>query len=469
VPSPESRHKGLWSRAFLRFGFGTIIAGAGMIAGSGTLVYSRATSSSPANILLSRGRTEPTIAVNPLRPNTIVASANTNYSEPVAGSYPTAFYDSQDGGNTFSAGLAPMHAPYTTGADTTVSIALDGTVFYSYLGETPAYCSGGRSAVLLTHSIDGGRSFKAPTVVDADPSDDKPNLAVESVAGRPSHIFITWTRWHDKSSELWFSRSVDGGVTFSKPALLWSSSLDNFGSVPAIGPRGRIYVFWSVFPEGSLTAPEPTGIFVRVSADDGAHFGSRRAVSPTFQAVPRMVAPGLLRNLPMAAVAVDSDGAVYAAWSAVTRNYRDQHVDADVRLSRSVDGGTIWSRPRRVNDVRHGDRFMPAMAVMSRGVVGLAYYDRRSGLQELDVYAVKGSFVHGFHASANVRVSAGSSPISDITYIAPGSTCFSPGRFFGDYIGVAPQRSRLCVVWADTQLHVPGETDIWFARVDLNR
>jgi hypothetical protein len=65
-----------------------------------------------------------------------------------------------------------------------------------------------------------------------------------------------------------------------------------------------------------------------------------------------------------------------------------------------------------------------------------------------------------------VRLNARASPVSDIYYIAPGSTCFSPGRFFGDYLGVAPSSGgTLCAVWADTQLRVPDETDAWFARL----
>jgi hypothetical protein len=143
-------------------------------------------------------------------------------------------------------------------------------------------------------------------------------------------------------------------------------------------------------------------------------------------------------------------------------------VDADVDVARSEDHGVSWSRPVRVNDSRTGDRFMPSLSVMRDGTVGVAFYDRRNGAQRLDVYAARVSFVGQPRASRNIRVNAGTSPVGDIFYIRPGSTCFSPGRFFGDYMGTSTVDSRhLCVTWADTQRRVYNETDVWFARVTL--
>jgi hypothetical protein len=109
---------------------------------------------------------------------------------------------------------------------------------------------------------------------------------------------------------------------------------------------------------------------------------------------------------------------------------------------------------------------MPSISALPNGSVGIAFYDRRGGPVNLDVYAVHVSFAGGFHRGANVRVNRGSSPISDLHYIAPGSTCLASGRFFGDYIGTAaaPDNS-LCVAWTDTQFHVYQETDLWLARV----
>lgn len=417
-------------------------------------------------VLLARNRTEPTVAVDPRNPSIVVASANTNYSAPVNGTYPTEAFYSSDGGRTFGAESAPEVPPYTTGADTTVAVAHDGTVFYSYLGETPAFCSGGRSAVILAHSIDHGRSYRQPVIVDSDPNDDKPNMAVESVAGQPSHVFMTWSRIHEHTSEALVSRSFDGGRTFSRPIVLRHSVGYNFGTVPVIGIDGHVYVFWSVFPEGDMSRVLPLQFYMSRSSDDGVHFSRPRRVLGPFHGEPQMAEPGSLRTLTMPAVTAIGGGSLVLAWPQVTKSYGHGVVDTDILVSRSRTG-VSWSRPVRVNDSRAGDRFMPAIAALRDGSVGIAFYDRRQGHGHLDLYAARVSWSHGAHISHNVRLNASPSWTRLVYYLSPTSTCFSPGRFFGDYIGVAARGASFCAVWADTQLGEQDETDIWYRSLRL--
>ncbi len=426
------------------------------------------TYAAPRNVLLARDRTEPVVAIDPHRPSTIIAGSNTNYDQKMAGGFPVGVFASHDGGRSFRSGPVPFIQPYSVGADPTVAFSRSGTAFFSYLGESPSYCGGGPGAVLLTTSVDGGRSFRSPTVVDSNSADDKPNLAVESQSRGRAHVFLTWTRWYNHRSEIWMARSVNGGDSFGAPAPIVSSRLDNFGSVPIVGPNGRIYVFWSAFPEYALGRVLPTQVLMRVSTDDGLHFGPTRVAVPTFPAIPRMAQPGFLRTLTMPAVVSGPAGILYLAFSAVTSHRSSGAVAVDIDLTYSRNGGRSWSAPVAVNDVHTGDRFMPSMSVMPDGSLGIAFYDRRNGGWELDVYAVHVVIDGVPRISQNVRLNQGPSPVGDIYYIKPGSTCFSPGRFFGDYIGTAADgRNRLCVVWADTQLQVYPRTDVWFARFKL--
>lgn len=425
----------------------------------------------PRNVLLAKDRTEPIVAIDPAHPGTIVVGSNTNYDHPVAGRFPVGVYASHNRGRSFGAATIPTAYPYTIGADPTVAFAASGTAFYTYLGESPAYCGGaaGTGAVMLSRSTDGARSFSAPSVVDADSADDKPNVAVESIPGGRAHVFVTWTRWLRGHSEIWLSRSGNGGDSFGPPQLVASSTDDNFGSVPVVGPGGHVYVFWSSFPQATLTAPAPTRILLRASTDDGLHFGPVRTVVGTFQGVPRMAQPGLLRNLTMPAAAVGRGGALFVAYSSVATRRSNGAVSADIDFTMSRDHGTSWTHPIPVNDSRRGDRFMPAIGVMKDGSVGVAFYDRRNSPWSLDTYAARVTVSGAVpQSSANVRVNRARSPVGDIYYIKPGSTCFSPGRFFGDYIGVAADpHNQLCVVWANTQLRARNRTDLWFARVSL--
>ncbi|MGH8192204.1 MAG: hypothetical protein ACREP2_12235 [Rhodanobacteraceae bacterium] len=397
--------------------------------------------------------------------STIIVGSNTNYSAPIDSAYPPGLFVSHNMGRLFRFQPAPLRLPYTTGADPSAAVAGSGTVFFSYLGETPAYCSSGSSAVLLTASYDAGRNFRTPTIVDSNTADDKPSLSVQSIPHGKAHLFETWTRWHGNSSEIWFARSLNGGASFSSPRRMYGSAGSNFGSASVVSRRGHVWVFWSNTQGGSLTSPLPSRILEVSSSDDGAHFGKVHSATPRFQSVPRMASPGYLRNLTAPAVAMNRSGIVYLAWPSVHKRLSNGSVDADIWLEHSVSSG--WSKPLRVNDVRRGDRFMPSIAVLRDGTVAASFYDRRRG--SLDLEAARVSLRHGGqHVGPNVRINQRWSPISDIYFIKPGTTCFSPGRFFGDYIGAAAgPGNSVCLVWADTQLHHPDETDLWFARTTL--
>ncbi len=407
------------------------------------------------------------MAVNPRSPSIVVVGSNTNYGAPLAGAYPDGFFRSDNTGLSFDAESAPIVPPFTTQADPTVAIDGNGTVFFSFLGETSNYCGGGTSAVTITHSIDAGRSFRGTRIVDSNSADDKPNLAVRSFPHRRSAVFLTWSRFHDAAdtSDVWFARSLDGGVTFRR-SLLASSRGNNIATVPVVAPDGRVYVFWDQFPDRPDSKGGPARILFRSSTDDGGHFAATRVAAYPFTQLPLVESPDALRNLDVPAVVADPRGVLYLSWPAVTRGRVDGRPSDDILLSRSTDGGRRWSRPLVVNDAVVGDRFMPAMTKLSDGNVGIVFYDRRRGAGDLDVYAVRASYHQGWHISANVRLNNGPSPVADIQYIPPGSTCFIPGRFFGDYIGVAAgPGGTLLAVWTDTQLQVAGETDIWFARL----
>jgi hypothetical protein len=426
---------------------------------------------STANLLLSVNRTEPYVAIDPSHPATMVVGTNTNYDMPVGGRYPVGYFTSHDGGRTFLEGAAPLPPGYLDAADPTLAIAASGTVFYAYLAESPSYCSSsGHSAVVLSRSFDRGRSFDAPTVVNVSNANDKPFISIESIPRRKAHVFVTWTQFFGNKSRIMVARSLDGGSSFAQAAGLFTSTADNSGSLALVGSRGRIYVFWASAGDRGLTRTNPARILYRVSTNDGASYGPVRQLGAWFTSIPRMAEPGSLRNLTLPAATSIANGTIFVAWAQVRKDHGGGNVAADIVLTRSTNGGRSWSTPRRVNDSSTRDRFMPALTSYPDGSIGVAFYDRRFGWWDLGVYAVHLKWTKVPRVTANRRVSAAPAPISDIQYIPPGSTCLSPGRFFGDYIGVAVgARDSLYVVWADTQRRIRLETDIWMARVSLPR
>lgn len=423
----------------------------------------------PSSLLITTDRTEPIVALDPRDPSTIVVGTNTNYDAAVNGVYPVAYFTSHNGGHSFQGGVVPLPAGYVTAADPSVSIARSGTVFYAYLAESPSYCtSAGRSAVVVSTSTDGGRSFHTPVVVDVNTANDKPFLDIESIPGRKAHVFVTWTRFFANKSEVMLTRSTDGGQSFSPAHGLFTSTRDNSGSIPLTAPHGRMYVIWASVADNGLSKTNPARVLIRTSLDDGVHFGPVHGAGPRFTSIPRMAEPESLRNLTLPAAAVSASGTLYVAWSQVKHDYGGGSVSSDIVLTRSTNGGRSWASPQRVNDSRTRDRFMPSLSPYSDGTVGVAYYDRRAGPRDLGLYAARMRWRSRWSVPRNTRINAGPSPVSRILYIPPGSTCLSPGRFFGDYIGTAAGKNgRLYIVWADGRRGVDRQTDIWFAAAGL--
>jgi len=337
-------------------------------------------SQGPTNVLVVRDRTEPIAAVDPRAPSTIIVGTNTDYHLRVKGTYPVGFFTSRDGGRSFNAGSAPVVDRWTTEADPSLVIANTGTAFLTYLAESRSYCTLGGSAVILSRSYDHGRSFGYFTVVAQALADDKPFSAVEDITRHRVHIFVTWTRKTGSTLGIWFARSVDGGDSFSHAAELYNSTENNFGAIPVVGPRGHVYVVWSTYPGRSTTQPGTASLLLRASSDDGRHFGPPRVVVSTYPTLARMALPGQLRNQPLPSMVAAADGSLFLAWAQRSRVLSNGAAEADILVSRSSDDGLSWSRPGRVNDVRVSDRFMPALALLSDGSLGVVFYDRRVNL-----------------------------------------------------------------------------------------
>ena len=72
-----------------------------------------------------------------------------------------------------------------------------------------------------------------------------------------------------------FSRSTNGGASFSSPIQISGGGTFNQGSEPVVGPSGEIYVAWLQF-----AGPGGTGIVVAKSINGGLSFGPPVFVAP---------------------------------------------------------------------------------------------------------------------------------------------------------------------------------------------
>lgn len=198
------------------------------------------------------------------------------------------------------------------------------------------------------------------------------------------NVYVAHTNFHaGGSSPIMFSRSTDGGVTFSNPKGISTGSPSgtpyNQGADIAVASDGTIYIAYSAFQGGGNFF---NGIAIVKSTDCGKKWSQ-----PVFVgSMNDPQAPGVAFRTPaFPVVAVDDTNAdtVYVAYQSLDGDY-------DIYVQQSMDGGVTWASAIQVNEdpgARH--QIFPTIEV-SNGALHVAWYDFRNSVtpanEALDVY-----------------------------------------------------------------------------------
>ncbi len=461
-----------------------------------------------SNVRVSQDRflahSEPEIAENPLNPLNLVGGSKF-FTNPARYEFKIGYYTSLDGGCTWTdGGILPGYDRYNLTSDISFAFGRHNDVYGVVLvdGETG---NERFSGIAVSRSTDGGRTFQPPVLVHADPTgatfSDKPWIGVDNTSGpHAGSVYVVWNLDSNTtgSAPIYFSRSTDGGRSFSKaveidgvsPRCQFGESVGNDGSrtcdsalgaTPVIGPDGTISVVYAYLDprlaehdndngqdQGDIQQPGPTvqssqplltqcralppshaahTHMLVVRSSDGGQTWSNPAVAAEVFDLPFHFSNSCFRNFSLPAFAVDpTHGTLYIAWS------DERNGDADIVLVRSTDNGHHWGAPLRVNDDPVGDgkdQFQPQLAVAPNGVVSVMFFDRRRDPNNLlvDVYLAQ-STDGGLTFHPNVRVT---SAASDPSVDAPIPDDGSDVTFFGDYQGLAVDNHFAHVFWNDTR------------------
>jgi hypothetical protein len=361
------------------------------------------------------------------------------------------------------------------------------------------------SAVSLSKSVDGGASFGGAKVVaqgvvalGGQLMLDKDWMAVNRVAGT-DHIHITYTGFATlprlacpgPGVTIEYVRSTDGGATFSTPIVIdqicGSVSFLQDSHV-AVGNGSDVYVAWESFPNGNGPGRQ---IKLSKSTDGGTSFGSPVVVTDVTAVGNGFVVQGLFRDgLDLQGLAVDTTrgpgrGNVYITWQdGRNLNQVDPfgfvfiggnggcpvgsppgpgYCFGDILVTRSVDGGSTWSAPVRVNNdpVAKVDHMFPAVEVDRDGQLFTVFYDRRRDLRNFLIDTFVARSRDAGQTWKNHRVTGNSfAPIHDNDVVV---NTF----YMGDYLGISADRLRqrdgVIVSWGDNSL---GDANVAFARVN---
>jgi hypothetical protein len=425
---------------------------------------------------------EPSLAQNPKNALNLIAGSNDEVGEPACtnttpsrcpfanGVSVSGFYASFDGGQTWPPacqGLIDLSSfgEYAFG-DPAQAFDSKGNAYYGTLAfpnalsaSSDELATGLQADFFVARSTDGGCTYPtAARVSGASPAifDDKDAITADANPASPFHdnVYASWTKFdHRFGDQILFSRSTDGGATFSNPQPLSPGFNNNRvggrqGSAVKVGPDGTVYVVWldtidkqaveriaishdggMTFPGADITVAQVTDDFV--SPLPGSSF---RQDSRTFPSL--SVAP---------------NGTLHVIWA----NHTNGH--SVVQATHSTDDGLTWSAPVTAGDVKSRSAFFASVATDPSNNVDVVFQamdDRPAGT------APGAGVVHYdsyLSRSTNGGATFSSSQlISTQTSDPDGSSTNGLGaQFLGDYITAVADASHVYAVWTDSRAATP--------------
>jgi len=417
---------------------------------------------------IPQSNNEPSIAVNPLDPDNLAAGGN-DYGTPNGDSW-CGYYWSEDGGKNWTRGLIPGYpggpfsvlTGYEGAGDAVVAFDSQGSVYYSGIAfkriNLPLRGIGRQSAIFVAKSTDGGRTYPQVEIVFQAVTrasfHDKEWIAVDPETG---YIFCVWALFSlYTKSQMLFSRSTDGGNSWSTPSVISDITATEFnvqGAGITVGSEGRIHIIWIDFDNRQMR--------YTVSSDHGSSFSEPRSIGAVDE-IEYTLDNGQYRTPTLPAIAIDRSGGEFNDYIYVTWN-DDRNGDADAYTLISRDGGKSWSEPLRVNDDPEGngkDQFFATVCVSPQGYAQYIFYDRRDDPENTMLSVYYAITMDGGETFYNMN-------ITDTSFNGD----YSRGPFIGDYLSITSSEETAHAIWADTRNGSPDNVnaDLYCANIDISK
>ena len=309
-----------------------------------------------------------------------------------------------------------------------------------------AWLQNGKQTVMLAKSVDSGATWIFTRVVFTSVELDKPALAV-----RGQNVYVAFN--HEE--EVWVAASQDGGRSFTATRVRADSRPGwSLLGAATVDPGGNVYLAWASYSKAG-GARGSVNLYVAKSADGGKNW------NPTLLDV-SAAAPGCEDEEcgeaflgAQIALTSDSDGTLYALWSAGSTVLGPQRI----YFSSSTNGGENWLPRVSVSHAGAGvEHAFPAIVAGNSGDVRVAWMDTRNTSRTSPYWNTyyRSSSNGGATWGEEVRIS-GYTP--GYKYIGKAGFRFP----FGDYFGMAiDNHGDTHVVWGEG-LNYQSPGSIWHA------
>jgi hypothetical protein len=335
-------------------------------------------------------------------------------------------------------------APVGGKGDPAAAISNDGRYYIGFVND-----NWGQSVAVSTDQGNTWQAYIVASIINPNNPNsilDKNHLWVDKslTSSYANNIYSAWTDFDGPDyGRIVFSRSTDGGVTWSQGINISYASAGDFDHGVNIhsGPNGEVYAVWAIYDSSPA---DESAIGFASSSDGGSTFNSSQRIVNGVSGIRNTGLIGkTIRVNSFPSMAVDNSfgpnrGTIYVVWA--NRGPLD---DVDIYLVKSTNGGASWSGPTKINTSTPGAGkqhfFSWITCDQVTGKLHVIYYDdRNTSITDCETW-VSSSF-DGGSTWDDYKV-------SDVSFTPHGII----GNYFGDYLGVTANDDIIYPVWTDNR------------------